>query len=195
MKRFYVAIPNDAGAVELYPMKQWLRQNSVEVPLGLDPITGTSHQLRDGLRRNGWTVQETEHDVRLIRPSDSDRVAQVAQVLGEDDEPTQPQEQVFALEHHLRDFLAENLETVRVDGRRVRLYVDPAGRDGTEYPTDVGFIDILAVDEDGGFVVFELKRASVADRAVGQLARYMGWVRHTIGRGKPVRGVIVARST
>lgn len=194
MKRFYVAIPSESGAVELHPMKEWLRQHPVEVPSGLDATTSTSHQLRDGLRRTGWTAQETDHDVRLIRPADQDRVAQVTQVLGEDDDlPSQP-DQAFALEHHLRDFLAENLHTIRVNGRRVRLFVDATGRDGVEYPTDIGVIDLLALDEDDGFVVFELKRASVADRAVGQLARYMGWVKHTIGRDKAVRGVVVARS-
>src|SRR5690606_9831497 len=114
MKRFYIAIPNESGAVELHPMKQWLRQQPAEAPSGLDPTSSTSHQLRDGLRRSGWTVQETDHDVRLIRPSDQDRVAQVTQVLGDDEELGDETNQAFGLEHHLRDFLAENLNTIRV---------------------------------------------------------------------------------
>ena len=75
-----------------------------------------------------------------------------------------------------------------------RLYVDAAGRDGVEFPSGIGPIDILAVDGDGTFYVFELKRARSPDQAIGQVARYMGWVRETIGRGRQVRGVIVART-
>jgi hypothetical protein len=67
-------------------------------------------------------------------------------------------------------------------------------REGVEYPTAIGPIDILGVDANGDFYVFELKRARAPDRAVGQLARYMGWVKHTIGRGNRVYGVVVARS-
>jgi hypothetical protein len=74
------------------------------------------------------------------------------------------------------------------------LYDDPTGRDGLEFPTAVGPIDILAIDETLDFVVFELKRARSPDRAIGQLARYMGWVKQTIGKGRKVRGVIVART-
>lgn len=78
--------------------------------------------------------------------------------------------------------------------KRLRLYVDPTGRDGIEFPTAVGPIDILALDQNGDFVVFELKRANSPDRAVGQLARYMGWVQQTIGRECKVSGVIVAKT-
>ncbi len=111
----------------------------------------------------------------------------------EDDDGSDAAGQAFGLEYQLRDFLAQNLPSVDIDGSRLTLFVDVTGRDGIEYPTAVGPIDILAKDEAGGFVVFELKRARTADKALGQLARYMGWVKHTIGRDATVRGVIVAR--
>jgi RecB family endonuclease NucS len=93
----------------------------------------------------------------------------------------------------LRDFIAQNISAIDVSGKRLRLYVDPTGRDGIEFPTAVGPIDILAVDDSGAFFVFELKRARSPDRAIGQLARYMGWVRQTIGRNQEVNGIIVAK--
>lgn len=102
--------------------------------------------------------------------------------------------QAFQLEYQLRDFLAENISAIRVGGKTLRLYVDSTGTDGVEYPTAVGRIDLLAVAEDGTFVVFELKRARAPDRALGQLTRYMGWVKQTIGRGQEVEGVIVAKA-
>jgi RecB family endonuclease NucS len=65
--------------------------------------------------------------------------------------------------------------------------------DGIEYTTAVGPIDILAIDETGAFFVFELKRAASPDYAIGQLARYMGWVKQTIGKDRAVYGVVVAK--
>ena len=41
---------------------------------------------------------------------------------------------------------------------------------------------------------FGLKRGSTPDQAIGQLARYMGWVKQTIGRDRDAHGVIVAKS-
>ena len=81
-----------------------------------------------------------------------------------------------------------------MSGRQLRLYVDQAGRDGVEYPSTVGQIDNLAVDDEGSFYVFELKRANSPDSAFGQVARYMGWVQKTIGRERKVSGIIVAKS-
>lgn len=63
-----------------------------------------------------------------------------------------------------------------------------------EFPTAVGPIDVLAIDDSGAFVVFELKRAPSSDHAIGQLSRYMGWVKQTIGKDRKVRGVIVAKT-
>jgi hypothetical protein len=202
VKRFLVAIPTAEGGVELFAMKEWLRQHPDAVPSGLDATRSNSHALRAGLKRAGWIVQEQDTEIRLIRPDDAGRERAIAAVLDaadagetEDDDGTAAgSEQAFGLEHQLRDFLAQNLQTLALDGRRLQLYVDPAGRDGVEYPTAVGPIDLLAVDERGHLVVFELKRARSADRAVGQLARYMGWVKHTIGRGTEVRGAIVAKA-
>ena len=196
MKRFIVVIPREDGGVEVHPMKEWLRQHPDYIPAGLDPTSATSHQLRNGLRKLGWSVQETATEERLMKPGSSQLEAAVEAVLGEDGESEDTEENVtaFALEYQLRDFIAQNLSTIPVEGKRLRLYVDPAGRDGVEYPTAVGPIDILAIDDEGQFVVFELKRARSPDHAIGQLARYMGWLSQTIGRGKKVRGVIVAKS-
>ena len=70
----------------------------------------------------------------------------------------------------------------------------PQQRNGREYLTDVGPIDILAEDDSGAFVVFELKLDRGPDRALGQLARYMGWVKLRLAGERAVRGVVVASS-
>ncbi len=195
MKRFIVVVAKEDGGVEVYPMKEWLRQHAQHLPSGLDATSSTSHQLRDGLRRMGWSVQETDDEVRLIFPRSQADAGTVDAVLGEDhlSEETERPDAAFGLESQLRDFIAQNIATIDVKGRRLQLYVDPTGRDGIEFPTAVGRIDILAVDDSGAFLVFELKRARSPDHAIGQLTRYMGWVRQTVGRDREVCGVIVAK--
>lgn len=197
-QRFNVVIPKDDGGIEIYPMKQWLRQNPQHLPADLDPTASTSHELRNALKKRGWSIQSTESEVRLLMPGAPVVETDIERVLGgENDDENEEEvqgETAFALEYQLRDFIAQNFNSIAVDKAKLRLYVDPAGQDGIEYPTDVGRIDILAVDDAGAFVVFELKRAKSPDHAIGQLARYMGWVKQTIGKGKKVRGVIVAKS-
>ena len=46
-------------------MKSWLRQHPEEAPAGLDATLSTSHQLREGLLRRGWSLEETLTEVRL----------------------------------------------------------------------------------------------------------------------------------
>jgi len=111
-----------------------------------------------------------------------------------DPEPYLEELAAFALEAQLRDFMISQLPRLSVGGMSLRLFRDASGRSGREYPTGVGPIDILAVAPDGTFIVFELKRAQGPDRALGQLARYMGWVRANLAAGAEVRGAVVARS-
>jgi RecB family endonuclease NucS len=124
----------------------------------------------------------------LTKPASGEESAALERVLGEADEEdidnSELAEAAFALEYQLRDFIAANLDAIDVGGKHLRLYSDQAGRNGVEYPSAVGPIDILAVDETGAFYVFELKRARSPDHAIGQLTRYMGWVHQTIDRGR-----------
>src|SRR3972149_4611500 len=119
VKRFDIVIPREDGGVEIYPMKEWLRQHPQHIPPGLDATMSTSHQLRSGLRRMGWSVQETPTDVRLILPGTPGAAAMVETVLGEEAEIDQIEapDASFGLESQLRDFIAQNLGVVEVKGR------------------------------------------------------------------------------
>lgn len=46
-----------------------------------------------------------------------------------------------------------------------------------------GFIDMLALDGEGRFVVIELKVGRGRNKTVGQLLYYMGWVVKNLARG------------
>lgn len=98
----------------------------------------------------------------------------------------------FLLEKDLQRYLAENLECIEPG---LKLYEDEDLR-GIEYEAGGGRrIDILAVDRSGAFVVIELKVSRGYDRVVGQLLRYMNWVRRDLADpGQKVRGIIVCRS-
>jgi RecB family endonuclease NucS len=63
---------------------------------------------------------------------------------------------------------------------------------GIEFPVGGRFIDILATDADGKYVVIELKVSRGYDRVIGQLLRYMAWVKKQLSPNQDVRGVIVA---
>lgn len=147
------------------------------------------------LKRQGWRAEELADEVRLFVPGTAPSQA-VEEILGETpaDEDDSEEGLAFGLETQLRDFLAHNIRSIRIGGRSLRLYSDTAGRGGVEYPTAVGPIDILAVNDADRFVVFELKLERGPDRALGQLARYMGWVRAHLSPDVDVSGVIVART-
>jgi restriction system protein len=65
---------------------------------------------------------------------------------------------------------------------------------GQQYPTDTGPIEILAVRKDGKeLLVVELKKGRASDVVVGQVQRYMGYVKdELLENGQTVRGVIIA---
>ncbi len=186
----------DGAGIEFHPMKKWCRAHRDQSPPEMDPDFTNSQMLRRGFQRMGWSVQETETEVRITPPASAQAVDEVlGGVAGDDsssdDEAGELGETVFELERQLQEFIAHNIESIRVGTARLRLYTEGGG-DGLEYPTAVGPIDILAVDQDGGYVVFELKRGRAPDKAIGQLARYMGWVKTHLANGRPVHGVIVA---
>lgn len=97
----------------------------------------------------------------------------------------------FLLEKDLQRYLAENLSCIEPG---LTLYEDDGIR-GIEYEAGGGRrIDILALDRNGFFVVLELKVSRGYDRVVGQLLRYMNWVRKELAEpGQRVRGIIVCR--
>src|SRR6185436_11282047 len=95
----------------------------------------------------------------------------------------------FALEKDLQRYLSDNLHLIE---QGLTLFQDE-DITGFEYPAGGGRrIDILAKDQSGSFVVLELKVEKGYDRVVGQLLRYVNWVRKELAEpGQRVRGIIV----
>lgn len=77
-----------------------------------------------------------------------------------------------------------------------KLYEDAEGRTGELYNTSIGQIDILYQNKTtGDFLVVELKRTEdTSDCTVGQIARYIGWVKEHLAKDKRVYGLLIAQS-
>jgi restriction system protein len=99
----------------------------------------------------------------------------------------------FAMEKHLEEFLVHNWKQTEL-GDEYDIYADEDGIQGQQFPTDTGFIDILALSKDRKrLLVVELKRGRASDAVVGQIARYMGYVREELAEeGQQVEGLIIA---
>lgn len=106
----------------------------------------------------------------------------------EEGEETDTVQVTFGLEKDLEEYISRNLDQIE---QGLKLY-SGGNISGRQYITNVGRIDLLAVDKNGSFVVIELKAGKAIDHAVGQILGYMSNIRKNLANGKEVRGIIVA---
>jgi RecB family endonuclease NucS len=135
-----------------------------------------------------WEIAKTTIGALTVRLVDG--VGENTEPLIEAAAATEDAYSMFALEAHLRDYLAKNLPKLPGLSMPLMLY-RTEDRDGVEFQTDVGPIDILATSNDD-FYIFELKLGRGPDATMGQILRYMGWVKEHLASSKNVYGVIVA---
>ena len=99
---------------------------------------------------------------------------------------------MFALEKHLEDFLVKNWAKTEL-GKTYDIYEEEGELVGQQFPSDTGPLDILAISKDKKeLLVVELKKGRVSDNVVGQIQRYMGYVKEELAEeGQTVKGVII----
>lgn len=98
---------------------------------------------------------------------------------------------LFYMEQQLEDFIIRNWEETEL-GKKYDLIYEEGELISQQYRTDIGIMDILAKDKkDGSYVVIELKRKQTSDETIGQVTRYMGWIKKKLGDPE-VKGIIVA---
>lgn len=102
-------------------------------------------------------------------------------------------ESEFVLESHLEEFMAGNWSHINFHAPLNLYQIDD--QNGRQFPAGPWSIDFLCTDRTtNDFVVLELKRGKSSDAAVGQVLRYMSWVRENLtSPGQKVRGIIIAR--
>ena len=98
---------------------------------------------------------------------------------------------LFYMEKQLEDFIIENWDKTEF-GKKYDLIEEEGEIISQQFKTDIGFIDILAKDKKTkNYVVIELKKNQTSDDTIGQLLRYMGWIKKN-KKDDGVKGVIVA---
>ena len=98
---------------------------------------------------------------------------------------------LFYMEKQLEDFIISNWENTKFGAQYDLIYED-GELISQQYTTDIGKIDILAMDKKSkNYVVIELKKNQTSDDTVGQLLRYMGWIKKN-KQDEGVKGIIVA---
>ncbi len=95
-------------------------------------------------------------------------------------------------ESHLESFLIDNWDSIP-GLQNWEIYAEEDEYIGQQYDTKkVGIIDILCRDKNtGDFVVVELKKSRASDKVVGQVLRYIGWVKENLAKDKNVYGIIL----
>jgi len=99
----------------------------------------------------------------------------------------------FALEKHLEDFLVQNWKQTEL-GKDFDIFEEDGELVGQQYQSDTGPMDILAIKKDKTqLLVVELKKGRASDAVVGQVLRYMGYVKQELAEpNQSVKGVIIA---
>ena len=155
---------------------------------------GSGHDLFFKVGRGDYRLWDSEKDPQPLYKADIEKSKSVvtdddAEEFGEEAPEDDGYSSRFAYERDLKNYLANTLGSLEPG---LKLY-EEEGLTGIEYPVGGRFIDILAVDAEGDFVVIELKVSKGYDRVIGQLLRYMSWIEKNLTDGKKVRGWIIAR--
>ena len=97
------------------------------------------------------------------------------------------------MEKHLEAFLVTNWDQT-ILSKDFSIFEEDGESVGQQYATDAGPIDVLAISKDKKrLLVVELKRGRASDAVVGQVLRYMGFVKDQIAESnQTVEGVIIA---
>jgi hypothetical protein len=195
----HVAYPNKYGV--------WNTTSDVAlVELGLMPelgrgasfgeryaaINGVLLKLAECLEVDLWTLDGLWWAIEM--PDDEVEAVEDGIVAYERGAIPQPGRRTFLLERHLQDYLFDNWGTSGLAGDWVLFTRDGEPDAGYEFPTVIGRIDLLARHiREPRWLVIELKRHSSSDQAVGQVLRYIGWIRaHVAEPGDTVEGLIIA---
>ena len=84
------------------------------------------------------------------------------------------------MEKHLEEFLISNWNSCELS-ENYDLFSEDGQILAQQFPTATGPIDILAISIDRReILVIELKKGRASDRVVGQILRYIGYVRRNL---------------
>lgn len=153
-----------------------------------------------------FSFLEVDHFLHIVSATEEGKEAVRALIEGKEisSEVSETMSQIskekesmeFVMEKYLEEFIESNFDKIDF-GAKLELYQDEENT-GRQYPTPVGNIDLLAIDRNKKeFVVIELKKGRSSDVVVGQILRYMGWVKENLAVNDydqyNVRGIIISK--
>lgn len=173
------------GNIE-FELKQY---QEITPPITLDQIRANVKKgiLEDvflNCGRQGFNIRKIEYD-------DYEKVLRLSETLP-------PVSAIVGAEDLLEDFIVNNWNPEDFFGKEysgLRILEDSNGNlTGQQFDTKiVGIIDLLCKDRSNNYVVIEIKKGSeTSDEVVGQLARYMGWVKENLAKNKNVIGIVIS---
>lgn len=157
-------------------------------------INGILNELAKKYEVTLWQLDEIVGWIALGNPPilSSQNEVDESIDISEGEEIREKSLEEFGLESHLEDFLIENWDRLDLS-KKYQVLEEDGDIIGQQYPTPIGRIDILAKSKDGKeWLVIELKKGKAGDQVVGQILRYMGWLKaekaHT---GEGIKGLII----
>lgn len=192
------------GVSETNEFDSTWKSNIVENYKRVDEVVQSAARYGSSWVYRTYDVLESEGQLKLsvdgteISSKDVDEdLDQIVQFYSDslDEATRKPDSQfgagLFYMEKQLEDFIIENWNNTEF-GDELELIYDDGVLLSQQYRTDVGPIDILAKRKDGlGYTVIELKKNQTSDDTIGQVLRYMGWVKQQFP-GEIVEGLVVA---
>ena len=146
-----------------------------------------SQELKNSTGSIGTVSDISKYSSEIDKFIDGESPIKISSIDSEIENPS-----MFALESHLEHFIIENWEQT-ILAKDYDIFQD-GELTGKQFPTDTGPIDILAISKDKKeLLVIELKKGRASDSVVGQIQRYMGYIKDEfLESGQKVKGIIIA---
>jgi restriction system protein len=169
---------------DILPHRRKIRWLNISIPRST-----LSESLQNSTGSIGTVSNVSDHGVEIEKLiSSSETSIKIFSSNSEIEDPS-----AFDMEKHLEEFLVKNWDQTLL-AKDFMIYEEDGDPVGKQYSTEAGDIDILAISKDKKrILVVELKRGRASDLVVGQLLRYMGFVKEQIAEAdQTVEGAIIA---
>ena len=178
------------GELTPYFFARWDNKNPAFTFLGVGKIVSFKDGIpvKDGQGRDvtsielKLTIEDSDFIIPNIVQTSSPKLEKVENSL----------KSSFALEKHLESFIISNWHHTILNDK-YDIY-EHDGSKAQQFMTRSGPLDILAISKDKNeFLVIELKKGRASDEVVGQIMRYMGYIKNEVAKnGEIVKGMIIA---
>ena len=178
------------GELTPYFFARWDNKNPAFTFLGVGKIVSYKDgaPVKDGQGRDTTsielklTIEDSDFIIPNIVQTPSPKLEKFEKTL----------KSSFALEKHLESFIISNWHHTILNDK-YDIY-EHEGSKAQQFMTRSGPLDILAISKDKSeFLVIELKKGRASDEVVGQIMRYMGYIKNEVAKnGETVKGMIIA---